>query len=422
MRVRMFCCLALALVVSFGCAKQKEEKKTVITYQTMETLPKQRKALQEMIALFEKENPDIKVKVQTSTSSFQKLKIQIAGGNAPDVFYFVTDRLPQLVYRDVLLPMDDFMGEDRQVLDQYFPQAVDSCIVDGKLYCFPFHFSTDVLFFNKNLFDAAGVAYPDDSWTWDDFKENAVKLTRRNHYGNVDTYGALSPRPLLLLQAMGGECFDIAENKSTINTKESEEGLNYLLSLYETGSVPKAGQLKEMDNMDGITMFISGKVAMLAGRTYMLVEFSRINDFDWDVTLVPQGKKRYSRLAVGGNCISATTKHPEAAFKFVKFFSGKIGSDICGRSRNCVPAHKEIAYSETFSYAPPQNHKVLIDSLDGAVIENYGLSVWVEFKQKARDIFDQVVFMEKTPKEGLAILEKIGQKLLLKEEEVKKSK
>lgn len=159
---------------------------------------------------------------------------------------------------------------------------------------------------------------------------------------------------------------------------------------------------------------------MLAGRTYMLVEFSRISDFDWDVALIPKGKIRYSRLAVGGNCISATTKHPEAAFKFVKFFSGRTGSDICGRMRNCVPAHKEIAYSETFSYAPPANHSILIDSLDGAVIENYGLSVWIEFKQKARDIFDRIVFGENTISEGLSLLEKIGNDLLEKEKTIKK--
>lgn len=420
---KIFGCLFLSALLFAGCSVKETDKKIVITYQTMETLPKQRKALEELVQLFEKENPDIKVKVQTSTSSFQKLKIQIAGGNAPDVFYFVTDRLPQLVYRNVLLSMDDFLAkEDKDILNQYFPQTLESCKVDGQLYCFPFHFSTDILFYNKNIFDAANVPYPTSDWTWADFKNTAAKLTKRNSYGNVEIFGALSPRPLLLLQSMGGLCFDSQNKKSIINSADSAGGLEYLLSLYEAQVVPKAGQLKEMDNMDGITMFISGKAAMLAGRTYMLVEFSNIDDFDWDVALIPKGKIRYSRLAVGGNCISATTKHPEAAFKFVKFFSGQIGSDICGRTRNCVPAHKEIAHSDAFSYSPPANHKILLDSLDDAVIENYGLSVWVEFKQKARDIFDQIVFGEKSIEEGLALLETTGNNLLEKENKVKEEK
>ena len=92
---------AFLLLFAGGCGAP-DDGRVKITYQTMETLPEQRKALAELVAEFEKAHPEVDVEVLTSTTSFQKLMIQIAGGNAPDVFYYVTDRLPALAEKGVV--------------------------------------------------------------------------------------------------------------------------------------------------------------------------------------------------------------------------------------------------------------------------------------------------------------------------------
>jgi len=350
----------------------------------METLPEQRWALKLMVKKFEEENPDIRVKVEFSSAGFQKLKIRIAGGEAPDVFYYISDRMPTMVLRDRLLDLTPYLEQDSDVdLANYFSKVVESCQINEKLYLFPFHYSTDLLFYNKDLFDQAEVAYPNASWTWKEFLAVAKKLTKKEK-GRTVQFGTLQPRTLLMIRSLGGECFDPSLSQVLIDSPQTHEALRFLVDLEKEHQVaPSPGQLRDIEKEDGLMLFSSGKVAMFVGRTYMVSELTKISHFNWDVALVPKGKKRYSRLAVGGNCISKTTKHPEAAWKFVKFYSGEKGSRICGLSRNCVPALKSVAQSSLFLYEPPRGIDYLIDSLKFSEIENYGLLNWDEFFQKS---------------------------------------
>lgn len=401
--------LSILILVLIGCSRQ-EDNRIKITYQTMETLPEQRKALSQLVEEFEKQYPNIKVEVLTSTTSFQKLSIQIAGGNAPDVFYYVTDRLPGLAKRGILLDLTPFM--EKVDLSQYFPQVVESCKVDGRFYMFPFHFSTDILFYNKDIFDKEGVSYPNSNWTWDDFLTTAQKLTKKEN-GRTTQYGALQPRPLLVIRSFGGECFDSALSKCTLNNPQTKKALEFIMDLDRRyGVAPSSSAIKDMEMMDGVSMFSTGRVAMFIGRTFMLSEFRKLG-FDWDIAPVPMGARRYSRLAVGGNCISATTKHPKEAWEFVKFFSGRQGSYICGMSGNCTPALKEVAYSDVFLKPPPENARLFVDSIEYAEGDNPGLGNWEEFYQRVlQEDVDKILYGLISIDDGLKEMEEEGNELL----------
>jgi len=406
--------LLMALFGNFSCAKKEDDKRIKITYQTMETLPEQRKALEELVAEFERLHPEIHVEVLTSTTSFQKLSIQIAGGNAPDVFYYVSDRLPALAHKGIV--MDLSPSVDINDLNQYFDKTVDSCKVDGKIYCMPFHFSTDVLFYNKDLFDKDGVECPSDKWTWDDFLAVAQKLTKKEN-GRVMQYGALQPRPLLLIKSFGGECFDKEMTRCTLNSPETKKALEFIIDMDKKyGVAPSAAAIKDMERMDGVDMFSTGRVAMLLGRTFMLSEFRKLKSFSWDIAPVPSGVREYSRLAVGGNCISTTTKHPKEAMEFVKYYSGKGASDIIARSGNCVPAVKETAYSDKFLYPPPKNIKYFVDSIEYSETDNPGLDMWEEFYQRiVQDNIDKILCEVVSVEDGMKKMEKEGTEMLKNE-------
>ena len=160
---------------------------------------------------------------------------------------------------------------------------------------------------------------------------------------------------------------------------------------------------------------------MFVGRTYMVTEFTKIDRFSWDVAPVPLGAKRYSRLAVGGNCISKTTKNPDAAWKFVKFYSGEVGSRICGLSRNCVPALESIARSPLFLYSPPNEVQILIDAIKYSQIENYGLLNWDEFFLKSFKIeTDKVLFHTASISESLKAISREGMLALKEDASVRK--
>lgn len=400
----------LLVFVLTGCSKQNDGR-VKITYQTMETLPEQRKALAQLVAEFEKEYPYIHVDVLTSTTSFQKLSIQIAGGNAPDVFYYVNDRLPGLAKKGALLDLTPFASEVDMSL--YFTQAVESCKIEGRYYLFPFHFSTDVLFYNKDLFNKEGIDYPNNKWTWDDFLKTAQILTKRENR-RIIQYGTLQPRPLLLIKSFGGECFNKDLTKCTLNSAESRKALEFIIDLDKRyNAAPSAVTIKDMEQMDGVDMFSMGKVGMFLGRTFMLSEFRKLKSFKWDIAPVPIGEKSYSRLAVGGNCISINTKHPKEAWEFVKFFSGKQGSYICGTSGNCVPALKEAATSLKFLFPPPENARLFVTSIEDAESDNPGLVIWEEFYQRVvQENIDKILCGLVTIDSGLQEIEKEGNEIL----------
>lgn len=408
--------LFFLLLFFAGCSSGPKDDRVTITYFTMETLPEQRRALEEMVRAFEAEHPRIRVRVDSSSAGFQKLAIRLAGGAAPDVFYYISDRLPYLVRRGAVLDLDRFLAKDPVDLGAYYPQTVRSGTIDGKLYLFPFHYSTDILIYNKDLFDNAGLAAPTEKWTWDDFLAAAQKLTVREG-GRVVQYGTLQPRALFMIRSFGGNCFDEKLEKVTLDSPESRRALQFLIDLESKhGVAPSQAQIKDLEKDDGLNLFSTGKVAMFVGRTFMLPELSKLSRFAWDVAPVPRGAGRYSRLAVGGNAIYSGTRHPEEAWAFVKFFSGEKGSRICGASRNCVPALRSVAESPVFRYSPPAGIQSVIDSIGHSQLENYGLLTWDEFFNKSfKAETDKILYRSATIDQGIEEIVRQGGKALAEE-------
>ena len=409
---------AILCLLSQGCSNI-EKNGTTIVYHTIESLPEQIDALKLLVKEFEKKNPDIKVRIETAPSGtasvFQKLKISIAGQNPPDVFYMVTDRLDEYIQKGAILDISDYVKNDFPSIENvYFPQAVKSCYKNGRIYCFPFHFSTDILFYNKDLFDSAGVDYPKDKWNWNDLLKTAEK-TRVRDNRRIKVFGVLQPRPLMVIRSFGGEVFKINPLRCTINSEETKQALQFLIDLnkkYQVSPINAALNPGERSQVE-MDMFKSGKVAMFTGRTYMLIDFAGIKDFNWDIAFIPTGKKHYSRLAVGGNCISSVTENPEAAWKFVKFYSSVEGSKIMGQKRNCVPACIDIAKSDIFLAPPPKNIEKAILQIKTSEMEIYPVKGWREFLEKEfMPTIDKILLGKISVEKGVSSLERKAKNLL----------
>ena len=100
-----------------------------------------------------------------------------------------------LVQKNVILPLDDYIKADGIDLSKY-AGATDQVLVDGKLYELPFRNDFWVIFYNKDVFDAAGVAYPTNDMTWEQYDALARKVTDTTFgsqiYGAVDTIVTVS--------------------------------------------------------------------------------------------------------------------------------------------------------------------------------------------------------------------------------------
>jgi multiple sugar transport system substrate-binding protein len=386
----------LALLVLAGCARPADER-VEITYQTIETLPEQQALHQQIVGEFEKSHPQVRVRVSYDTSKFQKLNVQLAGHAAPDVFYYVVDRLPALAQRG---QVSDVTERFAPLADQFHPEVVESCRVNGKLYLAPFHFSTDVLFYNRDWFAKAGEPAPDESWDWQKFADVAARIAAQRQ-ARIPT---VLPRPLLLVQSFGGALF--ADGKCTVNSPETIQALQFYRDLVARGIAPTTAAMGEVEAFDGVNLFRDGKIPLLVGRTYMLTEFDHISGFHWDVAPVPKGKVRWSRLSVGGNCVWSGTKHPQEAWEFTRFYSTD-GALIAAKSRNAIPALKAASAAAQFP-------AVMMQALQYSHLDNpWGYAFWDEFNQKAFfETTDAVGLGRLAPADAARVMESLGNDLL----------
>ncbi len=148
--------------------------------------PQETALLESLLYRFSLENPDIVVKYEPITGDYwQAIKTLVGAGEEPDIYYMDIFQFPFFAKEGVLLPLDDLMASTGTSRDVFIPDLINAFTYEGKTYGIPKDFNTLALFYNKDLFDQAGLAYPTDDWTWDDLKAAAQKLSQpdKNIYG-----------------------------------------------------------------------------------------------------------------------------------------------------------------------------------------------------------------------------------------------
>jgi multiple sugar transport system substrate-binding protein len=139
---------------------------TTIRYFTFSAAPDHLEDLDTIIAAFETEHPEIDVVVEDApfTDYFTLLQAGIASGDAPDVFELNCENFVTYAANDTLLDMSGMVSEDAP----FYPRALEAFSYEGKQLALPESFSDVLLFYNADLFDAAGLEYPTNEWTWAD--------------------------------------------------------------------------------------------------------------------------------------------------------------------------------------------------------------------------------------------------------------
>jgi multiple sugar transport system substrate-binding protein len=146
-----------------------------------------------IVADWQKEHPDVIAKVEhTPAGSYtNKLLIRIAGGTAPDVMFVEVNIFVNFWAMNAFMDLKPFIENDPDFsLDSFFPEAMKRFTVNGKIYCIPRDTAPFAcVYYNKKLFDEAGLPYPTDDWDWHDLLDKAKQLTKRTDDGRATQYG-----------------------------------------------------------------------------------------------------------------------------------------------------------------------------------------------------------------------------------------
>ncbi len=345
-----------------------------IRYLSWETSFEQIAMVRKLIAEFERQHPDIEVSLESSTDATRIFLTDAAAGTPPDVMYITTEFIAQLVDKRILERLDEWIERDKIDMGMFIPSTIEGLKVEDGLYAYPIHFSVDMLFYNKRLFDERGVPYPDESWTWQTYRDAATSLTiDRNGDGRPEVFGCMQVDWQLIVKSFGGRIFDSQRYRFVGDSREVLEAFAFNSSL-QGKQAPSAAQAMDTTDMQ---LFSNGRVAMFIGRTWQLPQIIKTMSDPWDIAHVPRGRERTCILNVGGNCIAAGSPHKEAAWEFVKFYSSPEGQRLLGVQKNCTPALRELAYSPDFFLSPPPpSLKVAVDAAQYASGRLYPDDAW----------------------------------------------
>jgi multiple sugar transport system substrate-binding protein len=178
------------VIFSFGNLAAAQDQVTILW--GMWGSPEEIATHQAVADAYMEQNPDVNVELwsQPWGDYFTKLDTLFAAGDAtaiPDVFFL--SPVPSYAARDVLQNLDPFIESSGLDLENYWPGAIESTSFEGSVYGFPRDSGIEVLYYNKDDFDAAGLDYPTDDWTWDDLRSAAEALTVKEASGRVSRYG-----------------------------------------------------------------------------------------------------------------------------------------------------------------------------------------------------------------------------------------
>ncbi|SHL65694.1 multiple sugar transport system substrate-binding protein [Anaerocolumna jejuensis DSM 15929] len=312
--------------------------------------------LEECKTKFESQNPNITIVLEptTWTEYWTKLETAATGGSVADVFQMNGPNINKYAEAGIVLSLADYITSSGLDMNNYPAAMKDLYNVDSVQYGIPIDYDTIGLWYNKELFDAAGVSYPTDSWTWDDLKAAAKKLTNteKNIYGISAGYSDQGGFYNTVFAA-GGYILNEDKTACGFDQDATKQGIQCWIDLMKAGYSPSQASLSE--NADYI-QFMSGKVAMLFAGDWFAANFADPKaDFadKCDVALLPTiNGKRASVIHGKANCISASSKNPDAAWAWVNYLAGTEANEILGKSGAAIPAY--TGYSDLFFKHYPQ--------------------------------------------------------------------
>ncbi|MCQ2558380.1 MAG: sugar ABC transporter substrate-binding protein [Oscillospiraceae bacterium] len=342
-----------------------------ITYCNFNANGGQEGTLDEMVAAFEKEHPEIKVQVETIAYDdyFTQMQTRVAGGTAPDCYELNIENFAAYANKGLLA---EITGADTSALNE---TALNAFNVGGKQFGLPESFSNVILIYNKDLFDAAGVAYPTAEWTQDDLQQAAEAIRALG----PDTFGIWQPitynEMFKVVAQYGGALLNQDKTAFTINSAENLKAMQTLVDRVTVSNVqPTAEQAGAMGDWD---WFMSGKLGMIPTGIWAFQTFTENCEFDWDIVVEPGSTQKATHFF--SNCVvmNPETQHAEAVAAWLAWLTGSTASaDIRLAHGWDLPALKDMdALAAYLQVTPPENKVAVFDSLNylvmPPVIEDY---------------------------------------------------
>jgi len=363
-------------------------------------------AYQALVTLFQQRHPGEIVHlvgIPDELDFQRRLAADVAAGSPADVLVERYTDVPGLASNGLLDPAAPRLAASHSLKLADFASNVYSPFISGhQLQCVPFSASGLVIYYNKDLFQKAGLSAPVGRWTKQEFVADARALTRdTNGDGQPDQYGLGLEPSLLNLAPFIWQFKGVLVDDETwpteleMTTAEVVSATTWLVSL-QTQEHVVPDQPAEMAAASK-QRFQDGSLAMLIDTAASVPAYRQSATFDWDVAPLPTNSAGPSNVVVAdGLCLAAASTHKDLAWQFIEFAASTEGQTLLAQAGAIVPARTRVAHSAAFlnPAVRPAHSQVFLDTL------NYGLALpkaenWTDIQAIADEELQQAFYGQK---------------------------
>lgn len=363
--------LVMVMVLVVGCSSTKgSDENAEITFMNFSSSGANEAVLKELVDGFMVDNPNIKVEIQTYgfDDYFDQLATKIAGGSAPDVFELNIENFRAYAEKGAIIELDALLKDNNIDVSAIHPKAIDAFKVGDKQYGLPTKFSNVVLFYNKDLFDEAGIPYPDGSWTWTEELEaaKAIRALGDDYFG---IFRPIQTHEFYKTVAQnGGGMMNADQSAFTLNSPQNIEALQMMIDRRNVSNVtPTDDQMGGMGDWD---LFKSGRLGMLVTGIWAFGDFTENTDFEWDIVVEPGIKQNATHFFSDSVVVSKSSKNEDAAAKFAAYIASSpvVAQKRLDANWDLPVVLTDDVVKQYLSITPPNNKQAVFDSLEYLVM------------------------------------------------------
>ncbi len=278
------------------------------------------------VSLFEEQNPDLKLEIDElpGNEMYPKVYAMSASGTVGDVVWTYLNNPPEHKAKGVMIPLDDIIASKGYDTSPFWKSLLDALTLEGQLHAIPNHghYGTVTYYFNRQLYEEAGVDMPHTDWTVDELVEGAKAITDAPEVWGFRSVGRGQEHIPSYLRMFGGDLLNPEGTQCLIAEEKSVEALRWLYDLQYTHEVDPCNCGTDTRNN-----FVAGKVGGYNWTTGFVAQFSALPEsdwpFEWDATIGPVGPygDRGSQVSAAAFCITENSDHPAEAFQILDFYS-----------------------------------------------------------------------------------------------------
>ncbi len=299
------------------------------------------------------------------------------GGSLPDVFWMHSNESERYMSNDMLLDLTDKISESEAIDPANYPEDIWGLYTyDGKYYAVPKDVDTIALWYNKAMFDEAGLEYPTADWTWEDVGEAAKKLTKEDgsQYGLAVRNDNNQAGYYNMVYDNGGYIISEDKKQSGWDDAKTIEAMQVLEGWIKDGVMPS---LETMSENGEDVLFQSGKVAMVLQGSWMLAAYkgNEYTSANCDIVELPKNSQTGRRTSVYnglGWAAAASGEHTEEAWQLVEYLGSKEAQEKQAQLGVTMSAY--TGTSDAWSQSADFNLQAYLNMMEDMEIRPYSKS------------------------------------------------